>query len=879
VTTSAAPRDRAPLAAPPRQRVRSLETRRSVIVVDRIADWVIRIGGIGVIVAVFGIMAYLVEVVVPLFAGASAVAERQAPAPAFAGRALVERVDEYKALSVALTDRGEVKAFHLATGTPVEAGQIDLGGKPVTSFGRTLVGNDVAFGFADGTVRFGKINVQVQVLPGDAMPAEAQPIPGSADRSDGKAVYARIAGGQIRRVGVEVALDPPAQVAEPPAPIVAIDYRLGGTVERPTRAFATVDGTGAVRLSLAETKVNLMTGQARTTVDSARLPALPAGFVPQALLITDKADQVYVADRGGTVVRYDTRDFQKPALVETIDLLEGETRLTVFQFLVGEQSLVVGGSDGSVDIYFKLARPGARSSDGATLVRAHRLEPHGAPVALIAPSQRSKMLATADERGDIFLRHATSEQTLLKLKPRDGAARYESLVLTPREDGIVALGADRKVRSWDIHAPHPETTWSSIFGKVWYEGYDKPEFTWQSSSGTDSFEPKLSLVPLIFGTIKAAFYSLLFAIPVAVAAAIYTSEFVHPSVRGVVKPAMELMASLPSVVLGFIAALILAPLVETWIAAVLLAFLALPLGLFLGAYLWQLLPTSVALRYGNLPKLALMFVALGISLAGCYAGGSLFEKVLFGGDFKAWVSGRSGSGAPFLFLIFWPAAFFAVLFAFDRWIDPQHAARLRALPRLRASVVDMLRWSAVVIASGALAYGLGALVDTVLGDPRGALVGTYVQRNTLVVGFAMAFAVIPLIYTIAEDALNAVPEHLRGASLACGATPWQTAVRVILPTAASGVFAAVMVGMGRAVGETMIVVMAAGNTPILDVNVFNGLRALSANIAVELPEAVKDSTLYRMLFLAALVLFAMTFVINTIAEVVRLRFRKRSAQL
>jgi phosphate transport system permease protein len=143
----------------------------------------------------------------------------------------------------------------------------------------------------------------------------------------------------------------------------------------------------------------------------------------------------------------------------------------------------------------------------------------------------------------------------------------------------------------------------------------------------------------------------------------------------------------------------------------------------------------------------------------------------------------------------------------------------------------------------------------------------------------MAFAVIPLIYTIAEDALNAVPEHLRGASLACGATPWQTAVRVILPTAASGVFAAVMVGMGRAVGETMIVVMAAGNTPILDVNVFNGLRALSANIAVELPEAVKDSTLYRMLFLAALVLFAMTFVINTIAEVVRLRFRKRSAQL
>ncbi|MBM3566038.1 MAG: ABC transporter permease subunit, partial [Alphaproteobacteria bacterium] len=145
--------------------------------------------------------------------------------------------------------------------------------------------------------------------------------------------------------------------------------------------------------------------------------------------------------------------------------------------------------------------------------------------------------------------------------------------------------------------------------------------------------------------------------------------------------------------------------------------------------------------------------------------------------------------------------------------------------------------------------------------------------------FTMGFAVIPIIYTIAEDALNSVPEHLRAASLACGATPWQTATRVILPTAVSGVFAAIMVGMGRAVGETMIVVMAAGNTPILDPNIFNGLRALSANIAVELPEAVRDGTLYRTLFLAAIALFVMTFVVNTLAEAVRLRFRKRTAQL
>ena len=95
----------------------------------------------------------------------------------------------------------------------------------------------------------------------------------------------------------------------------------------------------------------------------------------------------------------------------------------------------------------------------------------------------------------------------------------------------------------------------------------------------------------------------------------------------------------------------------------------------------------------------------------------------------------------------------------------------------------------------------------------------------------------------------------------------------------SGLFSAVMIGLGRAVGETMIVLMAAGNTPVMDWNIFNGFRTLSANIAVELPEAVQDSTHYRMLFLAALVLFAMTFVVNTVAELVRLRFRKRAYQL
>ncbi|HQB12747.1 MAG TPA: ABC transporter permease subunit, partial [Candidatus Omnitrophota bacterium] len=137
------------------------------------------------------------------------------------------------------------------------------------------------------------------------------------------------------------------------------------------------------------------------------------------------------------------------------------------------------------------------------------------------------------------------------------------------------------------------------------------------------------------------------------------------------------------------------------------------------------------------------------------------------------------------------------------------------------------------------------------------------------------FAVIPIIFTIAEDALSNVPKSLISGSLALGASRWQTAVRVVLPTAFPGIFSAIMIGLGRAIGETMIVVMATGNTPVMNFSIFSGMRTLSANIAVELPEAPYLGTLYRTLFLGAVILFVMTFIVNTVAEVVRQRFRAK----
>ncbi|HEV3006755.1 MAG TPA: ABC transporter permease subunit, partial [Pirellulales bacterium] len=336
--------------------------------------------------------------------------------------------------------------------------------------------------------------------------------------------------------------------------------------------------------------------------------------------------------------------------------------------------------------------------------------------------------------------------------------------------------------------------------------------------------------------------------------------------------------SLPSVVLGFIAAIVLAPLVEGCVPGLLASLATVPLALLCGAYLWQLLPTSLRVQWVH-GRFALMCLSLPLGAAAGLRLGPPLERLAFAGDIKAWLDGRHGLGAGGWLLVFVPLFSLLAAWLMGAYVNPLIRQRSRHWSETGAALAELAKF--LVAAAGVLgAAALAAwLAGTVGLDPRGTFVDSYKQRNVLIVGFVMGFAVIPIIYTIAEDALASVPEHLRSASLGAGATRWQTATRIIIPTAMSGLFSAVMVGLGRAVGETMIVLMAAGNTPIMEWNLFNGGRSLSANIAVELAEAVRDSTHYRTLFFAALVLFAMTFVLNTLAETVRQRFRKRAFQL
>ncbi|MFN3614332.1 MAG: ABC transporter permease subunit, partial [Rubrimonas sp.] len=782
---------------------RAKETRASVVYGERIAKWVITVGGLLVILAVIGIMVFLVQVVTPLLARGEVTAARSYVLEPVEDVAWVN-ADEFQSLAVRVTADGRATAFHVPTGRVVSTAQLDFGGATATAVGGVLTRDMVAFGFEDGTVRFGEIGFRVTTTARRDAPADLVQLD-ARDFYSGETIYAPVQTGDLRTIRPVKEIGEAEQISD--RAIVAIDYRRGGTAERPSLAYITVDAAGVARVSRSTVQRNLMTGQETIRTTTATLPALPEGTVVTDVLMSSAADRAFIATDEGVLYRYDLRNADNPVLAERRRVFDGDVGLTALTFLNGELALVAGGSDGSVEVFFTLQRPGAAGADGRELVRARSHENQGAAVIGLSEAILDKGFVSLGADGSVWMRHSTSDQVLHRwTRSGDPAnpAPAQALVF-PRTDGVLVAADDGRIDSWAFRDPHPEITLGVLFGRKWYEGYAEPTFTWRSTSGTDLFEPKYSLVPLVFGTLKATFYAMLFATPIALMAAIYTSEFVHRGVRATVKPAMEMMESLPTVVLGFLAALVLAPFVEEWIGAVLLGFISLPLGLMLGAFLWRMLPADTALRWDGLPKFGLMVATILLCAAAAYRLGPVFEDVLFSGDFKAWTNGDHGTGTPFMALILLPLSYVLVAWGFRRTVGHLWRDRMRAQERAAAGRLDFLRWVAFLAAAIVVAWLFAALLTALGYDPRGNVIDSYQQRNALVVGFVMAFAVIPNVYTLAEDALNSVPAHLRAGSLACGATPWQTAIWVILPTAMSGVFSAVMIGMGRAVGETMIV--------------------------------------------------------------------------
>ena len=519
-----------------------------------------------------------------------------------------------------------------------------------------------------------------------------------------------------------------------------------------------------------------------------QLATLAAPPAARRLMVGPRGDWLYLLGSDGAATLFDLRRAGQPRPLPSVRL--SPTPPVATEPLPGRHSLLVGQTDGILT-QWSLTPSGA----GAGLQRLREFRLASAPVRIV-PEHRRKGFAVFDADGNLHLGHATSGR-LLERREVDLPAGAEA-ALSPRGDLLVILAPSGKLQRYAIANAHPEISWSTLWSKVWYEGYPAPARSWQSYAADAEFEPKFSLAPLLFGTLKAAFYAMLFAAPVAVMSAVYTARFMAPSLRRFVKPGIEVMAALPTVVLGLLAGLWLAPLIEERLASVLTALALLPVGMLAFAGLWGLLPSRMRGRWEGFQGLiALAPVALLIWTGMQF--GAWTEQALFQGDLKAWM--------------------------------------------------------------------------------RSVLGLDYDQRNALVVGLAMGLAVVPIIFAIAEDAIHDVPARLTHGSLALGATRWQTVILVVLPTASPGIFSAATIGFGRALGETMIVLMATGNTPIMNFNIFQGMRTLAANIAVEMPESAVNSSHYRILFLSALILFGLSFAFNGLAEVVRQRLRIRYGEL
>ncbi|MFT7472029.1 MAG: phosphate transport system permease protein [Kiritimatiellia bacterium] len=735
---------------------------------DQSASVAIAIGGVSVILAILLIFMYLFYEVLPLFESAT-----------------LDRVDEYQ-----IENRSSSNSLHLAIEEQAEIG-MRIGDQADVLF----------FDVTDGTtVAFMELSLPAGAnINHFALDTETSGI-FALGLDTGEALVARY-GYTTTFVG-----ENNTRTLTP-----TIDFPFG---EQPYALFANsaltelavrsngdrlmvagVDENGAIELITATKQTNLFSafdiGGGEADFELASYPVEVSAQDVEQMFIGGDQRWLYFISSSGLIRVLDlvaVMNGESDRFAIQSVLTEDGIRPSQVVFLLGGISLLVADDSGAISQWFL-----SREEGQTRLQKAREFAPGAQPILSMTPEQRRKNFVSVDELGRLAIYNTTAHRAVFSEDITDAVPNR--LALSPRGDGLLLENIDGGIGFWEVHNEHPEVSWSVLWDKVWYEGYSEPDYIWQSSASSNEFEPKYSLMPLTFGTLKAAFYAMLLAAPLAICGAIYTGYFMAPAMRRKVKPLIELMEALPTVVLGFLAGLWLAPFVEKNLLGIFSILIVLPLSILAASFAWSQLPRKIrdwvpdGWEAGILIPVILIFSYLSFALA------VPIENSFFGGDMRFWISNDLGI--------------------------------------------------------------------------------SYDQRNAMVVGFAMGFAVIPTIFSIAEDAIFTVPKQLTYGSLALGATPWQSLQRVVLPTASPGIFSALMIGMGRAVGETMIVLMATGNTPIMDINIFEGMRTLAANIAVEIPESEVDSTHYRILFLAALVLFMSTFVFNTIAEVVRQRLRTK----
>jgi phosphate transport system permease protein len=726
---------------------------------------IIHVGGISVIGAVLGMLVFLVAQVVPLFKGASLEELDSVKLPPNSAALMV---DEYGELPCLVMADGSL-LFHRLDGTLATRWRPDLPERRVTSVRADSRNGLVLMGLDDGSIAEVKIGYRSRFGTDGARTVEAEPSLVS-----------------LMAVAPGLPLESVHQVRGPSGRVI-----LART--------ASPAGSRLFAVKVAERRT--LGGKVRSTATEPMHVGQGLEGITNEVLMAN-GERIVVLLANGQAVVFADADGSYPEVQRFRPFPESPNALaTSLGLVLGDVTLLLGSNQGDEEAWSIYPQLQPDGTEMRAFGRIHLNESLGGAADGFAPSPVNKCYVTSS-RGSLGIRHMTTGTIRWSGPPVES---FRAGYLSKNHDQMGVLEASGRLRRWKINDHHPDGGWRAFFAPIWYEGGVGPEHSWQSSSGNDEFEPKLSLLPLVYGTMKGTLYAMVFALPIALLAAVYVSQFLRPEFKRVIKPTMEIMASLPSVVLGFLAGLWLAPLVDGHLVALMLSALALPLAALTFGIVWSRLPLSTRRHIPAGWEFAALAPLLAAAVALAWQAAPSVEAALFSVQ-------DAGTGLP---------------------------------------VADFREW-------WRLATGM-----------------SYDARNSLVVGFVMGFAVIPVIFTIAEDALSNVPSTLFSGSLALGASRWQTVWRVVVPTALAGIFSAVMIGFGRAVGETMIVVMATGNTPVMDMNPFSGMRTLSANIAVELPEAPVGHTHYRALFLGACCLFLMTFILNTAAELLRQRLRER----
>ena len=720
---------------------------------DTLANFTITAGGMAVLVAILLIFFYLLYEIVPLFKSAS-LDHQQTYAIEASGDVLYLGMEEQAEVAMQLDRSGQVQFFQALDGKAVNQYQLPID-QPISSFALNSEQQPLFAVATGGDVFIAKPKYKISYPNDTRLITPIMEYPYGQDAiSLGEGVIEQLV---VRDTESQLLLV--AQVAS----------ELQG-----------------LRILKEE---DFMTEEIVFTEERLNLPEIDINVA--WMLVGPDQRWLYLVSQSGEYRVINLIDEE----ITDAGHLFASGKVTDVRFLLGEISLLAANDQGQIQQHFMV-----REDGGAPRLELIRDFQHGdTAIKQMAVEHRRKGFVALDRTNQLNIYHTTSGRHLLAQSIADAGADISQVALAPRANALLTRTQGGELTYWEMHNEHPEVSWSALWSKVWYESYPEPDYIWQSSASNNDFEAKYSFAPLAFGTLKAAFYAMLIATPLALCGAIYTAYFMAPTVRRKIKPLIELMEALPTVILGFLAGLWLAPFIERNLPGVFSVFLMMPIGILLFGFIWSRLPNKIRLSVPDGWHPILLIPAVLFIFWACIAVSGSMEIWFFDGDMRAW-----------------------------------------------------------------LTHDLGISFD---------------QRNAMVVGVAMGFAVVPTIFSIAEDAIFSVPKSLSYGSLALGATPWQTLRGVIMPTASPGIFSALMIGMGRAVGETMIVLMATGNTPVMDANIFEGMRTLAANIAVEIGETEVDSSHYRVLFLAAFVLFLFTFVVNTLAEIVRQSLRKKYGSL